>query len=95
MIQTENYGLYKIEHSDDILSSIDAINLNMEKIDENLGAGGATLEETDPTVPQYVKNINESDIENWNDKYNKTEIDTMIGDVETILETLTAGSGVE
>lgn len=50
--------------------------------------------ESDPTVPTHVKNITEANITNWNDKYTKTEIDTKIGDVETILETITTGSGV-
>ena len=52
------------------------------------------IEETDPTVPNFVKNITEGDIENWNDKYTKIEVDSMIGDVEMILATLTTGSGV-
>ena len=68
-------------------------------------------EETDPTVPQHVKDITQEDIENWNNKsdfsgnyedlnntpdiYTKTEINNMLGDVETILETLTTGSGVQ
>lgn len=32
------------------------------------GGGGITGEETDPTVPNHVKNISKSDITNWNNK---------------------------
>lgn len=36
---------------------------------KNAGGGtGGIAEETDPTVPQHVKNITEEDIENWNNK---------------------------
>ena len=52
--------------------------------------------ESDPTVPSYVKSITEQDIANWNNKvdknvnnltnyYNKTYIDTTIGDIESLL----------
>lgn len=37
-------------------------------------AGGIT-EEVDPTVPQYVKDITEQDIANWNNKLDKDELD--------------------
>lgn len=37
------------------------------------GSGGI-VEETDPTVPSYVKNIKESDIGRWNNKAEKSEI---------------------
>lgn len=65
-------------------------------------------EEQDPTVPQYVKNISEQDISNWNGKadtgdipnvsdfitkdvsnltyyYTKTDINNLVGDIETLL----------
>ena len=50
--------------------------------------------ETDPTVPSHVKSITQANITSWNDKYTKTEINNMIGDVESILRRLTTGSGV-
>lgn len=39
-------------------------------------ASGGITEETDPTVPQYVKNITEQDIENWNNKADVSQIPT-------------------
>lgn len=74
------------------LSTNDYSNEDKNKLD-NLPVDPLT-EETDPTVPNFVKNITEGDIKNWNDKYTKIEVDTMIGDIETILATLTTGSGV-
>lgn len=90
------------------LSTNDYTNEDKEKL-KNLPTN-LVIEETDPTVPQHVKDITQEDIENWNKKsdfsgnyedlnnkpdiYNKTEIDTMLGNVEAILETLTTGSGV-
>ena len=35
------------------------------------GGSGGIVNETDPTVPQYVKDISESDINNWNNKLDK------------------------
>ena len=99
-------------------------------------AGNYLTKESDPTVPDHVKNIKLSDIENWNNKsdfsgnyddlnnkptiptvptnisaftndkgyitkdvsvldnyYNKNYIDTLIGNVETVLTILTTGAG--
>jgi hypothetical protein len=75
--QTDKWNLKLIELDDEIVNSLSAINENFNKIDENLGTGGGggtsggITEETDPTVPEYVKNIKESDIENWNNKQEK------------------------
>ena len=76
MQQTEKFGLNLIETEDEIIDSLAAINENFNMIDENMGTGGGSGEggitnETDPTVPEYVKNIQESDIENWNGKQDK------------------------
>ena len=77
MQQTDKWNLKLIELDDEIVDSLSAINENFNKIDENLGTGGGggtsggITEETDPTVPEYVKNIKESDIENWNSKQEK------------------------
>ena len=71
MQQTDKWNLKLIELDDEIVDSLSAINENFNKIDENLGTGGGIVEETDPTVPEYVKNIKESDIENWNSKQEK------------------------
>lgn len=76
MQQTEKFGLNLIETEDEIIDSLAAINENFNKIDENMGTGGGSGEggitnETDPTVPEYVKNIQESDIEKWDNKQDK------------------------
>ena len=77
MQQTDKWNLKLIELDDEIVDSLSAINENFNKIDKNLGTGGGggtsggIKEETDPTVPEYVKNIKESDIENWNSKQEK------------------------
>lgn len=39
----------------------------------NEGGGGIT-EESDPTVPSYVKNITESDIQSWNSKIGESNL---------------------
>lgn len=38
------------------------------------GGSGEIIEETDPTVPQFVKDITRQDISNWNNKANKGDI---------------------
>lgn len=38
------------------------------------GGSGEIIEETDPTVPQFVKDITTKDIENWNNKASKGDI---------------------
>ena len=78
----EGKGLSTNDYSDEDKNKLDNLPVN------------PLIEETDPTVPNFVKNITEGDIENWNDKYTKIEVDSMIGDVEMILATLTTGSGV-
>lgn len=75
MQQTENFGLNLIETEDEIIASLDAINENFNIIDENMGTGGGSGEggitnETDPTVPTYVKNITQENILAWNNKSN-------------------------
>ena len=45
--------------------SINGVELEGNKTTEDLGI---VSKETDPTVPQYVKDITEQDIENWNNK---------------------------
>ena len=92
------------------------------KVSELENDSGFLTEETDPSVPEHVKNITEDNITAWNGKsdfsgsyndlsdvpstfpptthnhndtyYTETEIDAKIGDIETILATLTTGSGV-
>lgn len=46
------------------------------------GGSGGIANETDPTIPNHIKNITEQDIENWN---NKTE-STVPNHVKTITE---------
>ena len=99
MQKTDKYGLNLIETTDNVKDTLTGLNENFNLIDENLGKGGGTTEggtenETDPTVPNYVKEIKEEDIANWNDKYSKEEIDLMIGDIESILHRLNDGEGV-
>lgn len=78
MQQTDKWQLNLIEADDEIIDSIAAINANFNRIDENLatggendGGGGGIENETDPTVPEHVKTISETDIEKWNNKQDK------------------------
>lgn len=45
-----------------------------ELIDTKQPRGNYLTEETDPTVPSYVKSITQNDISNWNNKADKSEI---------------------
>lgn len=91
MQKTEKMQFNLIEGNDEVLQSLEALNENFQKIDENIGNGGGIEEEKDPTVPEYVKNIKESDIENWNNKQEKL----MAGENITINEdgTIDASGG--
>jgi hypothetical protein len=51
----------------------------LDEIKESGGTGGIA-KETDPTVPQHVKNITEQDIENWN------SLDQVLQDILTIIQ---------
>lgn len=59
--------------------------------------------ETDPTVPNYVKSITQEDITNWNNKLSSIpsnyitddELNDVVGDINTILSTLTTINEVE
>lgn len=55
--------------------------------------------ETDPTVPSYVKTITEQNITDWSNKATKKYVDdslsTALGDVNTILATLTTPESEE
>ena len=44
-------------------------------------ASGGITEETDPTVPEYIKNITEEDIQNWNNKASIDEVEQSISEV--------------
>ena len=104
MQKTDKLGLNLIEVTDTTGDSLAGLNENfaaLEQAIEEAGSsgggesgGGGITNETDPTVPQYVKEIQESDIENWNDKYSKEEIDNMIGDIESVLQRINSGEGV-
>lgn len=51
--------------------------------------GSGITNETDPTVPSYVKAIKESDIENWNNKATTGYVDQKVADlVNSAPETL-------
>lgn len=56
MKQTENYNLNLIENTDSILESLNAINKNMEKIDENLGNSSGAIN-TSTQIPQLQLRI--------------------------------------
>lgn len=51
--------------------SINGVILEGDKTTEDLGI---VSKETDPTVPQHVKDITEQDIQNWDNKAEKSEI---------------------
>ena len=98
MQQTDKWNLNLIETDDEIVESLRAINENFNKIDENMGTGGGgggVSEETDPTVPEHVKNIQESDIENWNNKQNKLTAGSNITIDENGVISSTGGGGGE
>ena len=103
MQKTDKLGLNLIEVTDTAGDSLAGLNENfatLEQAIEEAGSnggesgGGGITNEADPTVPEYIKEIQESDIENWNDKYSKEEIDNMIGDIESILQRINSGEGV-
>lgn len=78
---------------------------NIEITEDNVinctatGGGGTLTEELDPTVPDYVKNITEADIEKWNSGTGATpgdiakyvDLDTLSEDNPLILEHLELG----
>lgn len=55
--------------------SINKINFDGVEIDlpSTSGGGGGVTQETDPTVPQYVKDITEQNIQDWNNTVKQTE----------------------
>lgn len=60
-------GFVKAEVDGDIIKFYNAGNQVVSEV-EIKGIGGGITEELDPTVPEYVKAISETDIENWNNK---------------------------
>lgn len=104
MQKTDKLGLNLIEVTDTAGDSLAGLNENFATLEQAIeeasssgggeSGGGGITNETDPTVPQYIKEIQESDIENWNDKYSKEEIDNMIGDIESVLQRINSGEGV-
>lgn len=100
MQQTDKWQFNLVELNDEIPASLAAINENFDKIDKNMGTGSGGVEsETDPTVPEHVKNITQEDIDKWNsggggDYYTKEEIDQMLGEYETSMLDLIEGGGV-
>lgn len=52
----------------------------------NEGGGGGISKETDPTVPDYVKNISEEDIDSWDNKATTKYVDEQVDDVREVAE---------
>ena len=68
------------------LPSINGVTLVGDKTSEELGL---VQEETDPTVPTYVKNITEGDINSWNGKATESYVNTKVAElVNSAPETL-------
>ena len=63
--------------------SINGVELVGDKTTEELGIVSI---ESDPTVPNYVKAIKESDIENWNNKATTDYVNEQIDDVREVAE---------
>lgn len=63
------------------LPSINGVTLIGNKTTEDLGI---VSEETDPTVPQHVKNITENNITDWDAKVEQAELDKTNSEVEDI-----------
>ena len=63
-------GAGQIKTDNKVVPSASEWELYIAQIQEMLknsgGGAGGVVEETDPTVPQHVKNITEQDIEKWN-----------------------------
>lgn len=76
-----NKGFVKAELDGDIIKFFNSDNEVVNEI-EIKGIGGGITEETDPTVPQYVKEIKETDIENWNNKVDDTDIQDFVTNAE-------------
>ena len=63
--------------------SINGVILEGNKTTEELGI---VSKESDPTVPDFVKNISEEDIESWNNKATTDYVDEQINDVREVAE---------
>lgn len=63
--------------------SINGVTLEGNKTTEELGI---ISKETDPTVPDYIKNIREEDIESWNNKATTDYVDEQVDDVREVAE---------
>ena len=63
--------------------SINGVILEGNKTTEELGI---VSKETDPTVPDFVKNIREEDIESWNNKATTDYVDEKVDDVREVAE---------
>lgn len=64
-------GAGQIKTANKVVPSASEWELYIAQIQEmlkNSGGTGGIIEETDPTVPQHVKDITEEDIEKWNNK---------------------------
>ena len=51
------------------------------KVSEGLAGSGFLSEESDPTVPVWVKGITENDILNWNNKVDSSDLPSDLGDL--------------
>lgn len=63
--------------------SINGVILEGDKTTEELGI---VSKETDPTVPDYVKNITEENIDSWNNKATTDYVDEQVDDVREVAE---------
>ena len=69
-----NRNFASVRKNEDNESLIEFLNIKGEVVDTITivgGSGGGIINESDPTVPSYVKNITEQEINNWNNSLQK------------------------
>jgi hypothetical protein len=78
-LQVKSVAFDANKESDPVFAASPAASITQDDIDNwNAGTGGGPGVETDPTVPQHVKDIQQSDINNWNGKADDDDLDDEI-----------------
>ena len=76
----------RAEVEDDVLRFYNANGDITQEISLPTGSGSGVEQESDPTVPGYVKSITEENIENWNNKATTEYVDNQVNDVRNVAE---------